>query len=84
MLRAIANSIWALLGAHIQQASKCLECLELAKYFAYTVYTIHSQCILYTHVYLKAGGGTPGWADKDLGVCDGPDIGIGPKPIAEC
>ena len=40
--------------------------------------------LVYTHVYLKAGGGTPGWADKDLGVCDGPDIGIGPKPIAEC
>jgi len=37
-------------------------------------------------VYLKAGGATPGWAVSDLGApaFDGPEIGIGPSPMAEC
>ena len=35
-------------------------------------------------MYLNAGGATPGCAVKDLGVVEGPEIGIGPKPMAEC
>ena len=39
-----------------------------------------------TYVYLKAGGATPGWAVSDLGApaLEGPEIGIGPSPMAEC
>ena len=38
-----------------------------------------------TYVYLNAGGATPGWAVKVLGVlAEGPDMGRGPRPMAEC